>query len=82
MACPFAENPIDIGACIVRRALQREQIIGPRIHPLDHSEKCIFERYRFPAQSLIYLVNLLNPHIANVTQRGFALTAIQTLCIA
>uniref|UniRef100_UPI003AABDD83 putative nuclease HARBI1 n=1 Tax=Centroberyx gerrardi TaxID=166262 RepID=UPI003AABDD83 len=40
------------------------------------------ERYRFSRESIIYLNSLLQPHISNITHCGFALTSVQTLCIA
>ena len=42
----------------------------------------LLERYRFSRDSLIYLNSLLQPYIANVTNRGSALSSLQTICIA
>ncbi|XP_061117889.1 putative nuclease HARBI1 [Conger conger] len=80
MACPFLENPVDIGAQIIRKALHRERVIRPRIDIL--AQEHLHERYRFSKQFIIYINNLLEPHISHVTHRGFALTSLQTLCIA
>ncbi|XP_035246713.1 putative nuclease HARBI1 isoform X2 [Anguilla anguilla] len=81
MACPFLENPVDIGARIIRQALQRERVIRPR-NDIFAQEACLHERYRFSKQSIVYINNLLKPYISSVTHRGFALTSLETLCIA
>ena len=76
MACPFDERPVDIGAQIIR-AIHRERLIRPRLDILS-----LLERYRFSHDSLQYLNNLLQPYIANVTNRGSALSSLQTICTA
>lgn len=81
MACPFDERPIDIGAQIIR-AIHRERIIRPRLDILAFPEDFLLERYRFSRDSLLYLNNLLQPYIANVTNRGSALSSLQTICTA
>ena len=42
----------------------------------------LFERFRFSASSIIYINNILSPHIAHMTHRGHALSSEQILCIA
>ncbi|XP_059915809.1 putative nuclease HARBI1 [Gadus macrocephalus] len=81
MACPFDERPIDIGAQIIR-AIHRERLIRPRLDILSFPEDFLLERYRFSRDSLLYLNNLLQPYIANVTNRGSALSPLQTICTA
>ncbi|XP_036397406.1 putative nuclease HARBI1 [Megalops cyprinoides] len=78
MSCPFMEGPIDREAQIIRR----ERLIRPRCDILSFSEESLCECYRFSSRSIIYLNNLLKPHILNITHRGFAFTSLQTLCIA
>ncbi|XP_062849564.1 putative nuclease HARBI1 [Trichomycterus rosablanca] len=82
MACPFLQDPVDIEAQIIRRALRRERVIRPRLDILSFPDEFLRERYRFSSQSIIYLNNILKPHISNITHRGSALTSLQTLCIA
>ena len=77
MACPFDERPVDIGAQIIR-AIHRERLIRPRLDILSFPEDFLLERYRFSHDSLQYLNNLLQPYIANVTNRGSALSSLQT----
>ena len=81
MACPFDERPIVIGAQIIR-AIHRERLIRPRLDILSFPEDFLLERYRFSCDSLLYLNNLLQPYIANVTNRGSALSSLQTICTA
>ncbi|XP_047434120.1 putative nuclease HARBI1 [Mugil cephalus] len=82
MACPFIEDPIDIGAQIIRRALQRERIFQDRSDPLDHSDDYLYERYGFSRPSLTYLCEILEPYVGRATRRSAALTVPQTVCIA
>ena len=81
MACPFDERPVDIGAQIIR-GIHRERLIRPRLDILSFPEDFLLERYRFSHDSLLYLNNLLQPYIANVTNRGSALSSLQTISIA
>lgn len=78
MACPFAENTIDIRAFVTHGKQRREQTIGPRLDPWNDSEFFFFVE---PIPHNQYLANLLDPYIANVIQRSFALPDIglQTL---
>ncbi|XP_071394013.1 putative nuclease HARBI1 [Centroberyx affinis] len=63
-------------------ALRQERVIRPRPDILSYPPEYLRERYRFSRESIIYLNSLLQPHISNITHRGFALTSVQTLCIA
>lgn len=80
MACPFDDE----GAALLRRELniRRERVIGPRIDVLAFPDNFLFERYRFTAQSINYIHNLIRPRICNITSRSHALTSQQILCVA
>ncbi|XP_059931271.1 LOW QUALITY PROTEIN: putative nuclease HARBI1 [Gadus macrocephalus] len=83
MACPFIEEPVDVEAQILRRNLHRERIIRPRLDVLSFPDEYLFERFRFSASSIIYINDILSPHIAHMTHRGsVALSSEQILCIA
>ncbi|XP_041669111.1 putative nuclease HARBI1 [Cheilinus undulatus] len=82
MACPFLEDPIDVGARIVRRALRRERIFRDRFNPFDLPDEILYERYRFSSHGLRYICELLQPYVKIVTLRSRALTVPQTVCIA
>ncbi|XP_044185482.1 putative nuclease HARBI1 [Thunnus albacares] len=85
MACPFDNNPVDEGAALLHRELnrpiRREIVIKLRIDVLAFPDHYLFERYRFTPQSIIYIHNLIRPYICNITNRGHALTSQQILCI-
>ncbi|XP_029899991.1 putative nuclease HARBI1 [Myripristis murdjan] len=84
MACPFVDDPVDEGAVFLRRELnlRREVVIKPRIDVLAFPDTFLFERYRFTSQSILYIHNLIRPHIRNITHRSRALTSQQILCVA
>ena len=82
MACPFLEEPVDIEAQILRRNLRRERVIRPRLDVLSFPDDHLFERYRFSAQSIIHLNNILSSHIVHMTHRAHALSSEQILCVA
>ncbi|XP_071390028.1 putative nuclease HARBI1 [Centroberyx affinis] len=66
MASPFIEDPVDLGARIVRGTLRRERVFRDWQNPLAFPDDFLYERYRFSV----------------VTGRSRALTVPQTLCIA
>lgn len=84
MACPFEHDPVDEGAVILRRELHicRQRVLRPRIDISALPDNFLFERYRFTSQSIIYIHNLIRPHISNITSRSHALTSQQILCVA
>ncbi len=82
MGCPYVGNPIEIEAQLIRIALRRERIFRPRLDVLSFPNEYLFERYCFSLDSIIYLNNILRPHISNLTHRGRALSSEQMLCIA
>ncbi|XP_051500407.1 putative nuclease HARBI1 [Myxocyprinus asiaticus] len=82
MASPFLENPVDIGAQIVQKALRRERVFRDRQNPLAFPDDYLYERYRFSAEGIWYLCRLLEPYIKNPTRRSRATTVPQMLCIA
>uniref|UniRef100_A0A667XMZ9 DDE Tnp4 domain-containing protein n=1 Tax=Myripristis murdjan TaxID=586833 RepID=A0A667XMZ9_9TELE len=81
MACPFIHGPIEEGAQIVRRSLQRERIFLDRSNPLHFADDYLYERYQFSRPGLKYICEILEPHIARVTRRSAALTVPQAVCI-
>uniref|UniRef100_A0A8C9Z0P6 Harbinger transposase-derived nuclease n=1 Tax=Sander lucioperca TaxID=283035 RepID=A0A8C9Z0P6_SANLU len=67
MASPFLEDPVELGARIVRGALRRARTFRDRQNPLSFPDDYLYERYRF------------SPHVANAC---CALTIPQTVCLA
>ncbi len=54
----------------IHRQLCQETVIRCLFGHLDvllFAEECLYERYHFTSQSIIYLNNLLCPHILNIT---------------
>ncbi|XP_062286964.1 putative nuclease HARBI1 [Scomber scombrus] len=82
MAYPFLEEPVDVEAQILRRNLRRERIIRPRLDVLSFPDEYLFKRFCFSASSIIYLNNILSPHLVHMTHRGHALSSEQILCVA
>ena len=74
MACPFLREPVDVEAAILRRNLREERLLRPRLDILYFPDNFLHERYRFSAQSIIYLDHLLSPHVNCQTHRGHALS--------
>ncbi|CAJ1061262.1 putative nuclease HARBI1 [Xyrichtys novacula] len=82
MACPLLPDRVDAVARIVRGALRRERYFRDRCNPFDLPDDILYERYRFSFEGLLYLSELLEPYVANVTHRSRALTVPQTVCLA
>ncbi|XP_046907604.1 putative nuclease HARBI1 [Hypomesus transpacificus] len=82
MASPFVEDPVEVGARIVRGALRRARTFRDRQNPLAFHDDHLYERYRFSAKGMTYLCQLLEPYVANATHRSRALTVPQTVCVA
>ncbi|MBN3306434.1 HARB1 nuclease, partial [Amia calva] len=82
MACPFLEEPVDIEAQILHRNFRRERVIRPGLDVLSFPDDHLFEHYHFSAQSIIYLNDILSPHIVHMTHHGHALSSEQILCVA
>ncbi|XP_016115435.1 putative nuclease HARBI1 [Sinocyclocheilus grahami] len=83
MSCPFLrEQPVAEGARIIRRAFRINRVLRHRQDPLAQRDSVLFERYRFSCEGVIYIINLLEPHIKRSTRRSRALTTAQTVCIA
>ncbi|XP_061600090.1 putative nuclease HARBI1 [Cololabis saira] len=81
MTCPFEENPVELGARIVRGSLRRERVFRGRQNPFAFPDEYLYERYRFSTESMAYLCQLLDPYVASATRRSRALTVPQTICI-
>ena len=69
---PFIEEQVDVEAQILRRNLRRERVIRPRLDVLSFPDEYLFERFRFSASTIIYINNILRPHM---THRGHALSS-------
>ena len=82
MACPFLEDPVELGARIVRGSLRKARVFKDRQNPLAFSDEHLYERYRFSAEGIVYICQLLEPCVASVTRRSRALTVPQIVCIA
>ena len=74
MASPFLGVPVDIGARIVQASLRRQRVFQDRTDPLAFSDLILYERYRFSAEGIRYLIDLVGPSVGNATQRSRALT--------
>lgn len=73
--CPFLAEPVDAEAQILFRNLSQERIIRPQLDTLLFPDEYLFERFHFSAPSIIYLNNILSPHIAHITNCGHALSS-------
>ncbi|XDV19487.1 hypothetical protein PO909_024952 [Leuciscus waleckii] len=83
MSCPFLrQEPVAEGARIIRRAFRINRVLRDRQDPLAQRDNLLIERYRFSREGVIYIVNLLEPHVKCSTRRSRALTTAQTVCIA
>ncbi|XP_058617592.1 putative nuclease HARBI1 [Onychostoma macrolepis] len=83
MSCLFLrEQPVAEGARIIRRAFRINRILRHGQDPLAQRDSVVFERYHFSREGVIYIINLLEPHIKSLTSRSRALTTAQTVCIA
>ncbi|XP_054635325.1 putative nuclease HARBI1 [Dunckerocampus dactyliophorus] len=82
MASPFIEDPVEIGARIVRGSLRKARIFRDRQNPLAFPDEFLYDRYRFSSEGLAYLCQLLGPNVSNDTRRSSALTVPQMVCIA
>ncbi len=82
MSCPFLrEQPVAEGARIISRAFRINRVLRHRQDPLAQRDSVLFERYRFSREGVIYIINLLEPHIKSSTRQSRALTTAQTVCI-
>ncbi|KAI7789435.1 putative nuclease HARBI1-like [Triplophysa rosa] len=84
MSCLFLrEQPILEGVRIIRRAFRINRVLRDRQDPLAQRDSILLERYHFSREGIIYLVNLLDPYVKNLTLRTMkSLTTAQTVYIA
>ena len=82
MASSFLRNPVDLNARIVRGSLRRERVFRDRTDPLAFHDDILYERYRFSAEGIRYICNLLEPYIGSATKRSRTLTVAQTVCVS
>ena len=47
-----------------------------------HFLTILYERYRFSAEGIRYLIDLVGPYVGNATQRSRALTVAQCVCVS
>ncbi|XP_057689511.1 putative nuclease HARBI1 [Corythoichthys intestinalis] len=78
----YLDDPYDIGARIVRGSLRRARVFRDRQNPLAYPDDVLHERYRFSAEGLRYLCQLIEADITNVTRRSQAFTTAQTVCLS
>ncbi len=74
MSCPFLrEQPVAEGARIIRRAFRINRVLQHRQDPLAQRDNVLLERYRFSHEGVIYIINLLEPHIKSFdsSESGF-----------
>ncbi|XP_034023606.1 putative nuclease HARBI1, partial [Thalassophryne amazonica] len=76
------DDPFDIGAQIVRGSLRRARAFKDRQNPLTYPDDILHERYRFSAEGIRYLCQLIGPDVCNITHRSNALTIEQIMCLA
>uniref|UniRef100_A0A8C1YF42 DDE Tnp4 domain-containing protein n=1 Tax=Cyprinus carpio TaxID=7962 RepID=A0A8C1YF42_CYPCA len=84
MACLFLrEEPVAEGVRVIRRAfrIRPNHILRDRQDPLAHHDNVLIERYCFSREGVIYIINLLEPHVKCSIRRSQALTTAQTVCI-
>ena len=74
IACPFLREPAAVEAVILQGNLREERLLRRRLDILSFPDNILHERYRFSAQSIIYLDHLLSPHGNCQTHRGHALS--------
>ena len=67
MALPFIEDPVELGERIVRGALRRARTFRDQQNPFAFPHEYLYERYRFSAEGITYLCQLLEPYVANAT---------------
>ncbi|KAM6999964.1 LOW QUALITY PROTEIN: putative nuclease HARBI1 [Tautogolabrus adspersus] len=78
MASPFLEDPVELGARIVRGSLRRARVFRDRQNPLAFLDDFLYERYRFSSEG----TKLPTSRALCGTRRSRALTVPQTVCIA
>ena len=70
MSCPFLrQEPVAEGARIIQRAFRINRVLRDRQDPLAQRDNLLIERYRFSREGLIYIINLLEPHVKSLTRR-------------
>lgn len=82
MASPLVDDPVDLGARIVRGSLRRQRVFRDRGDPLAFPDDILYERYRFSSEGIHYICSLVEPSVRNATERSCALTVGQTVCVA
>ena len=56
------------------RALQRERVFRDRLNPLDtYSDRRMHKYYRFTRRGIMQVIDILQPHLQNQTQRSHAI---------
>ncbi|XP_064619460.1 putative nuclease HARBI1 [Lineus longissimus] len=66
-----------------RRALRRERVFRDRRNPLDiFSDGELLQRYRFSRNGIMFITDLVTPHIEHPTRRSSALLPYQQVLIA
>nr|XP_023652308.1 uncharacterized protein LOC111835835 [Paramormyrops kingsleyae] len=76
--------PVEEGARILERAFRppAPRVFKDRVNLLAFSDDYLWERYQFSRPSIVYLCELLEPHLSKPTRRSQSLTTVQSVCIA
>ncbi|XP_060792576.1 putative nuclease HARBI1 [Neoarius graeffei] len=69
-------------AQIVRGSLRRARVFRDRQNPLAYPDDVLHELYRFSAEGIRYLCQLIEADVCNVTRRSQALTIEQIMCLS
>ena len=56
----FIEDPVELGARIVRGALRRARTFRDRQNPFAFPHEYLYERYRFLAEGITYIASFLS----------------------
>ncbi|XDV39224.1 hypothetical protein PO909_008488 [Leuciscus waleckii] len=78
MTSPFLPNPVTSQRKLFDEHFVEKEFLA-RQNPLAFPDSYLYERYRFSAEGMSYLCELLDPHIKNLTRRIHALTVPQIL---
>ncbi|XDV31943.1 hypothetical protein PO909_002860 [Leuciscus waleckii] len=78
MTSPFLSNPVTSQRKLFDEHFVEKEFLA-RQNPLAFPDSYLYERYRFSAEGMSYLCELLEPHIKNLTRRIHVLTVPQIL---
>ncbi|XP_060763989.1 putative nuclease HARBI1 [Neoarius graeffei] len=79
MTPPTRDSRVTTLAQIVRGSLRRARVFRDRQNPLAYPDDVLHERYRFSAEGIPYLCQLIEADVRDVTRRSQALTIEQIM---